>query len=470
MFHRKAWRSDAAHTPRTRLRLEELEARITPYVATGNAWPHPQLITISFVPDGTIIGYNENGPIESTMQNDFDTLFGSAAVWEKQFLLAAQVWADATNINFAVVPDDGVAYGTVTGDDEQGDPNIGDIRIGGFQDVGQTYLAQTYQPPPANDFSIAGDDWFNTSQPFNIGSTYDLFTVAAHEIGHALGLGESNVPTAVMAAIYPGLETGLTSDDVQGIESIYSNGDPRAHDAYNQGSTHNSAFSSAASFTVSSSTLTAQLTGLDITTIDQNEYFKFVAPTGSSTLNLSIQSSGLSLLEPRVWVYNSAETQIGYKSGLGFYGDTLGVTVTGITAGKTYYIKVDGAEATPLGTGTYDLSLSLGSNAVPSVTLPDTLTPNGNPIVEGTTEYQYSLGWQVPQTVIPPPTAPTSAPSALAVLNLGPVQLPSETAWVLHQAQPLPTPQIMAGTGHATQPTASDTSDEVVPSLFPPEK
>ena len=51
----------------------------------------------------------------------------------------------------------------------------------------------TYQPPPANNFSVAGDMTFNTGQSFNVGSTYDLFTVAMHEFGHALGLNESSV-------------------------------------------------------------------------------------------------------------------------------------------------------------------------------------------------------------------------------------------------------------------------------------
>ena len=91
------------------------------------------------------------------------------------------------------MPDDGAPEGS--GADEQGNPGFGDIRIGGYN-FGSSTLALTYQPPPANNFSIAGDMTFNTGQSFNIGSTYDLFTVAMHEFGHALGLNESSVSCA----------------------------------------------------------------------------------------------------------------------------------------------------------------------------------------------------------------------------------------------------------------------------------
>ena len=139
--------------------------------------------------------------------------------WENVILQAAQTWAQQTNINFAVVPDDGAPAGS--GADEQGDPGFGDIRIGGYN-FGCSTLALTYQPPPVNNFSIAGDMTFNTGQSFNIGSTYDLFTVAMHEFGHALGLNESSVSNAVMYGTYTGKKTGLASDDIAGIRSIYS--------------------------------------------------------------------------------------------------------------------------------------------------------------------------------------------------------------------------------------------------------
>src|SRR5689334_16626090 len=40
----------------SRLSIEQLEDRVVLYAVSGNAWPNPDLITISFEPDGTNLG------------------------------------------------------------------------------------------------------------------------------------------------------------------------------------------------------------------------------------------------------------------------------------------------------------------------------------------------------------------------------------------------------------------------------
>src|SRR5712692_5275230 len=179
---------------RPHLHLEALETRLVPYNVSGYAWPHPELITLSFVPDGTNLGGST-----SNLFATFNAKFGSQAAWQNQMLKAAQVWAQQTNLNFSLVSDSGADEGT--GNYQQGDPTIGDIRISGFNFQSST-LAMAYMPPSVNNYSIAGDMAFNTGQVFNIGSTYDLFTVATHEIGHALGLLHSDTAGAVMYATY----------------------------------------------------------------------------------------------------------------------------------------------------------------------------------------------------------------------------------------------------------------------------
>src|SRR5438270_10362081 len=107
-----------------------------------------------------------------------------------------------------------------SGNYQQGDPGFGDIHIGGYNFF-STALAQASLPPPVNNYSIAGDIQFNTGQGFNVGTTYDLQTVATHEIGHALGLLHSGIASAEMYSAYNGVKTVLNADDIAGIQSMY---------------------------------------------------------------------------------------------------------------------------------------------------------------------------------------------------------------------------------------------------------
>src|SRR5262249_15901622 len=135
------------------------------------------------------------------------------------FEQAAALWEGAANVNLAKVSDGGQPVGA--SGDQQDDPRFGDIRIGAIP-LGSGVLAETFLPPPANGGTDAGDIIFNSSMNWQVNSTYDIMTVAAHEFGHALGLGGSTVSTAVMYGTYNGIKQTLTTDDINGIDSIYS--------------------------------------------------------------------------------------------------------------------------------------------------------------------------------------------------------------------------------------------------------
>ncbi len=82
-------------------------------------------------------------------------------------------------------------------------------------------LAHTFYPAPPNPEPLAGDLHFDADENWNIGADIDVYSVVLHELGHALGLGHSDKPAAVMYPYYKRV-SGLTAEDISTVLTLYA--------------------------------------------------------------------------------------------------------------------------------------------------------------------------------------------------------------------------------------------------------
>ncbi len=355
-----------------RPRVEGLEGRLLLYATTGDLWSFGSRITYSFAPDGTNIGGEA-----SNLNADMGSLGISTSQWQAQFEKAAAVWQSVAGVNLTVVGDSGDPFGT--SGNQQDDPRFGDIRIGG-QALASNVLASCFLPPPDNGGTLAGDIVFNTRQPWQVNNTYDIETVAIHEFGHALGMGHSAMQQACMFAYYTGTKQALTSDDTQGIQSIYGARQPDSFDAVSGNNTLQTAsningyMNGQGQISLGGPNGTGSPVTLDIASNVDSDFYAVTAPANTTgTLTVTMQSDNLSSLDPKLIVYNSANQALGTAAATYTYGGTIAVTVTGVTAGATYKIKCMAADSGPSGTGGYGLLVNFSSKTMSPVAPPNTI-------------------------------------------------------------------------------------------------
>jgi Matrixin/Glucodextranase, domain B len=174
---------------------------VAPYVLVGTGWPHDasHAVALHYFFQSYTDKLDQN-----TIQNEMVRAF---AEWQKYANLTISPGDRADAVRT-------IAIRFARGDHGDSYP---------FDGPGGT-LAHTFYPAPPNSEPIAGDMHLDADEAWHVGQKVDLFSVALHETGHALGLGHSDHPGAVMYPYYR-FSSGLTDDDIAGVRSLYGSRD-----------------------------------------------------------------------------------------------------------------------------------------------------------------------------------------------------------------------------------------------------
>lgn len=224
--------------------------------------PAGTTITWSLMPDGTgldplVSSFNWSGT--SNLDSVYAQVGGEAAALAA-LEAAFDAWSAASGIQFVRISESGsLPFGAASA----GGATVGHIRVGAFAFApGDFTGAVGYAPPPNGGTTLEGDLIFNVNNRFGLpvgleGQPFDLFPppsffylndfagLAAHEIGHALGLAHSNVANGLMCGyVDPGFDGSLCHwadpdangqapitrrpkpDDIAGILQLYGVPEP----------------------------------------------------------------------------------------------------------------------------------------------------------------------------------------------------------------------------------------------------
>jgi hypothetical protein len=286
----------------------------------------------------------------------------SAATWQTEVLRAANTWAAAAGVDVSVVKDEGKPFGGAG--PLQGSPWYGDIRVAARPlDPSRLAVATPFDMLDAG----AGDVVFNAAAAFSAGGgagTYDLYTVALQEVGHALGLPNSADPASVMYTRYAGPRAGLSAGDVVAARAVYAARSPDRFEGKDGNNAPDRAtalrfVSDADQFRRADPTAgpTPWAAAADVTTPGDVDHYRVTVPRGSNDFFVQLRTAGVSSLVARVSVYTERGVLVRSAAAADPRGGDLSLFVGGVRAGASFVIKVEAADPARFAVGGYRLAV-----------------------------------------------------------------------------------------------------------------
>lgn len=331
--------------------VESLEPRSL-LDSAGLVWNQRPYLTASFAPDGTDVN-GQASELSATLAS-----LGDETAWQATILRAFQAWAIETNADVGIVADSGDPFGSPGA--TRRDARFGDVRIAAVP-LPLDVLAVSVPNETIAAGTWVGDVLFNSAAAWS--SMDDLYSVALHEAGHVFTLDHSDDPAspmfvhAISANLTPiaadiaalqeryGTRTADANETARAAEGISDN-DTLAHatdlkltkmPGYHEGAGPSLAYG-------------------DITTDSDVDYFFMPAVSDyAGQVTFTLRSDAISLLAPRLEVFNEdgvllAETESDYP-----FGDFLSLTIDRLGDDGGYFIAASGAVDGPLGRGGYSI-------------------------------------------------------------------------------------------------------------------
>jgi hypothetical protein len=322
-------------------------------------------LTLSFAEDGVDVAGQSNA-----LAAKFESL-APAEVWQSTILRAFQTWASRTNADIGVVDDGGQPFGAAGGD--RGDSRFGDIRIAAAAMAPEIGAVSV----PIN--GVVGGSWtadviFNTN--FTFQSLDTLYGIALHEAGNVLGLADSDDPLSPLHTGPIPTATAPTAIDASNLQDLYGLRLPDPNEASN-GNSNNNSFNNATRLRVNDYTSDNE-TDLfddgsapsivygDIRTIGDLDYLEIEVPDAySGPVTFRVRSAGISLLSPRLSIYNEEQQLVRDATSTSSTGDVLSITLPNATADGEYIVQVAAATTDWRAIGGYSLVVTFdGINQV----------------------------------------------------------------------------------------------------------